>query len=206
MLKYFRFPAIICGLLLLVPTAFAQTGGIKGKVRNQKGDSIGNAQISIRQDGKVVKSGTANNKGEFEIAGLKSGFYNVAFDADGYGTGVLQSVEIKDKVRDLGGRLILSVDQGSQVILRGSVFYKEGTSVTGAKVDLEQVNADGTIKKLGSAYTTISGDFTFRRPGGVAKYRLTAKFKGSTASKDIDVDNPAIYRTALMLGLSRTEK
>ena len=109
-------------------------------------------------------------------------------------------------MRDLGSRLILAADQGSQIIVRGSVFYKEGTSLTGAKVELELVNADGSTKKLASAYTTISGEFTFRRPGGNAKLRVTAKFKGATASKDIDVDNAAIYRTAITLDISRTEK
>ncbi len=206
MLKYLKFPAILVGLFLLAPSVFAQSGGLKGKVRDQRGGGIANAQVEARQDGKVVKSANSNSKGEFQIAGLKQGVYNVTFDADGYSTGVLYGVEVKNGTRDLGGRLILSVDQGSQVIVRGSVFYKEGTSVTGAKVDLELVNADGTTKKLASAYTTISGDFTFRRPKATAKLRVTARFKGATGSKDIDVDNAAIYRTAITLDISRQEK
>lgn len=206
MLKYLKFPAILVGLILLATSGFAQSGGIKGKVRDQRGKGIANAQVEVRRDSKVVKSANSNAKGEFQISGLKQGVYNISFDADGYSTGVLHGVEVKDGTRDLGGRLVLSVDQGTQVIVRGSVFYKEGTSVTGAKVDLELVNADGTTKKLGSAYTTISGDFTFRRPGGSAKLRVTAKFKGATGSKDIDVDNAAIYRTAITLDISRTEK
>lgn len=206
MLKYLKFPVIFVSFILLASSTFAQSGGIKGKVRDQRGKGIAGAQVEVRKDGNVVKSANSNAKGEFQIVGLKQGVYNVSFDADGYSTGVLHGVEVKNGTRDLGGRLILSVDQGTQVIIRGSVFYKEGTSVTGAKVDLELVNADGSTKKIGSAYTTISGDFTFRRPGGAAKLRVTAKFKGATGSKDIDVDNAAIYRTAITLDISRQEK
>lgn len=206
MIKYLKAPAILVGLILFASSVFAQSGGVKGKIRDQRGGGIANAQVEVRQDGKVIKSANSNSKGEFQIAGLKQGVYNVTFDADGYSTGVLYGVEVKNRTRDLGGRLILSVDQGSQVIVRGSVFYKEGTSVTGAKVDLELVNADGTTKKLGSTYTTISGDFTFRRPKSTAKLRVTAHFKGATGSKDIDVDNAAIYRTAITLDISRQEK
>lgn len=206
MFKYLKIPAILVALTLFASSVFAQSGSVKGKVRDQRGGGIANAQVEVRQEGKVVKSANSNSKGEFRITGLRQGVYNVTFDADGYSTGVLYGVEVKNGTRDLGGRLILSVDQGSQVIVRGSVFYKEGTSVTGAKVDLELVNADGTTKKLASAYTTISGDFTFRRPKSTAKLRVTARFKGATGSKDIDVDNAAIYRTAITLDISRTEK
>lgn len=206
MLKYKILISAFIGLFLFAPSVSAQTGGVKGKVRDTRGGGIANAQVEVRQDGKVVKSANSNTKGEFQIVGLKKGIYNLSFDANGYSTGVLYNVEVKSGVRDLGGRLILSLDQGSQIIVRGSVFYKEGTSVTGAKVDLELVNADGTTKKLASAYTTISGDFTFRRPITTAKLRVTAIFKGATSSKDIDVDNAAIYRTAITLDISRVEK
>ena len=206
MLKYLRFPSFLVGILLLSAAVFAQSGGVKGKVRDQRGKGIANAQVEVRKDGNVIKSTNSNAKGEFQIVGIKEGVFNISFDADGYSTGVLYGVEVKNGMRDLGSRLILAADQGSQIIVRGSVFYKEGTSLTGAKVELELVNADGSTKKLASAYTTISGEFTFRRPGGNAKLRVTAKFKGATASKDIDVDNAAIYRTAITLDISRTEK
>lgn len=206
MLKHLQFAASLVGIVLLSAAVFAQTGGVKGKVRDQRGKGIPNALVEVRKDGNVIKSTNANAKGEFQIVGIKEGVYNISFDADGFSTGVLHDVEVKNGTRDLGGRLILAADQGSQIIVRGSVFYKEGTSLTGAKVELEIVNADGSTKKLASAYTTVSGEFTFRRPRGNAKLRVIAKFKGATASKDIEVDNAAIYRTAITLDISRTDK
>lgn len=201
--------AIVFGfaaLLLFATETSAQSGGLKGKVRDQRDRGIAGATIEVRQDSKVIKTARANGKGEFQITGLSSGKYNVAFDANGYSTGVLFGIEVKDGIRDLGGRLILSVDPGAQVIIKGSVFYREGTSVTGAKIDLEEVNSDGSTKKVATALTTITGDFTFRRPPGDAKYRVTAKFKGASGSSDIVVDNPAIYRTSIKLDISRTVK
>ena len=203
-------PLIIAGAMLaaysvMAPEAFAQ-GGIKGKVRNNRGSGIPNASVTARLDGKEIKTVRADEKGEFVMTGLSSATYSVLFDASGYAPGVLYGVEVKNNTRDLGSRLILMPDQGTQVIVRGSVFYREGTSVTGAKVELRQINADGSTKLIGSVYTNISGDFSFRRPDGVAKYRVTASFKGVSGSKDIEVDNPAIYRTAITLDLPRTEK
>ena len=191
----------------LLPSVFAQ-GGLKGKVRNNKGNGIAGAAVTARLSGKDVKTVHSDSKGNFTMEGLRAGTYNIAFDADGYATGVKFGVEITNgNVRDLGDRLILSVDQGTQVIIKGSVFFKEGTSITAAKVEVEQINDDGSTKNLGTAYTTPSGEFTFRPPPGTTKVRVTAKYKGVTGSKDIvDISNTGIYRTAITLDVSRTEK
>lgn len=190
-----------------LPSVFAQ-GGVKGKVRNIKGGSIAGATIIARLGGKDVKTVRSDAKGSFTMQGLNSGTYNIVIDADGYSTGVKFGVEIKDgNVRDLGDRLILSVDQGTQVIIKGSVFFKEGTSLTAAKVEIERVNDDGSTKNLGSTYTSSSGEFTFRPPPGTSKIRVTAKYKGVSGSKEIsDIVNAGIYRTAITLDISRTEK
>ena len=194
-------------LFVFLPVVNAQSGGLKGKVRTKAGKGIANAEVIARRNGKDMKSARADAKGNFLIDGLDSGFYTVVFDAAGYSSGVLYNVEVKKKkLRDLGDRLILSVDQGTQVIVKGSVFYREGTSITGAKVEIERVNADGSTKNLGSGSTNISGEFTFRQPQEKSKLRITAKFKGVAATKEIEVDNAAIYRLAITLDISKAEK
>ncbi|HBR57644.1 MAG TPA: hypothetical protein DEA22_09270, partial [Blastocatellia bacterium] len=65
-------------------------------------------------------------KGSFAISGLKPGTYSVVFEARGYAIGLLAGVEVKKGIRDLGDRLILAVDRGTLVFVRGSVFTKEG--------------------------------------------------------------------------------
>jgi hypothetical protein len=203
----FRLLGVAAFLVCLAAAAFAQGGGIKGKVRSSKGGAIANATITARLDGKDVKTVHSDAKGSFILKGLDSGVYNVVFDADGFSSGVKYGVEIKNNnIRDLGDRLILSVDQGTLVLIKGSVFFKEGTSVTGAKVELERVNADGSTKRLGSMYTNVSGEFTFRQPEAAAKFRVTAKFKDASGTKDVEVTNAAIYRLAINLDISRQEK
>ncbi len=209
-INFYNFrSAIFLPLIVLIFTAsvFAQSGGVKGKVRTSSGAGISGAIITARKDGKDVLTARSDAQGKFQIDGLESGSYNIVFDAYNYSSGILYNVEIrKNNVRDLGDRLILFPDQGTQVIVKGSVFYKEGTSVTGAKVELEKVNPDGTTKKLGSVYTNVSGEFTFRQPEASAKLRVIAKFKGVTGTREVDVDTAAIYRLAITLDISRTEK
>jgi hypothetical protein len=138
------------------------------------------------------------------LSGLESGTYNIVFDARGYSTGVKYSVEVKpNQTVDLGDRLYLQTDQGTQVIVRGSVFYKDGTSVRETEVKVERVNPDGSTKKIGTIYTNMYGEFTFRQPEGAAKFRMTVKHKGETAAKEIAVDSAAVYRLAISLSTTR---
>lgn len=193
-------------VLLSTALAFGQSGGVKGKVRSNKGSGIPSATVTARLSGKDIKTVKADAKGTFQLTGLSSGVYSLVFDADGYQTGLLQGVEVKGGVRDLGDRLILFPDQGIQVIINGSVFYKEGVSLGGAKIDIERVNADGSTKKVTTLYTTIQGEFTFRQPQGAAKFRITARYKGAEGTKEVEVNTAAIYRLAITLDISRTEK
>lgn len=187
--------------------ALAQSGSVKGKVRSNRGNGIADATVTARQNGKDIKTVRSNAKGDFLLAGLSSGVYSLVFDADGFQSGLLQGVEVKSgDTRNLGDRLILMPDQGNQVIINGSVFYKEGTSLGGAKIEIERINADGTSKKVTTLFTNIRGEFTFRQPQGSAKFRVTAKYKGAEGVKEVEVDTAAIYRLAITLDISRTEK
>jgi len=208
-IRSFRIAAaLFAAVLLTASAALAQdTGGVKGKVRNARGTGIAGATVTARQDGRDLKTVTTNAKGEFQLDGLKAGTYNLVFEAKGYSSGVLYKVEVKQgSVNNLNDRLILSADQGSLVIVKGSIFFKDGTSVVGATVNIERVNSDGSVKKLGSGSTNISGEFTFRQPEGAAKLRVTAKYEGTTASKEIEVSEPAIYRLAITLDINRDGK
>lgn len=198
---------LLLSIFCLGSSAFAQ-GGVRGKVRNPKGGSIAGATVTARLGGKDVKTVRSDAKGNFMMEGLEPGTYNIVFDADGYATGVKFGVQVRNgSMQDLGDRLILGVDQGSQIIIKGSVFFREGTSVTGAKVEIERVNDDGTTKKLGSGLTNISGEFTFRPPPGTTKVRVTARYKGVSGAKEIsEIVNAGIYRTAITLDISRSEK
>lgn len=180
------------------------SSGVKGKVRTTRGDGIAGAAVTARQNGEDIKTVQSDSKGEFILDGLKPGMYNLVFEKNGYSSGVLYNIEVKkNKIDDLGSRLIMRPDQGTQVIIKGSVFTEDGRSVQGAKIEIEKLSADGKGKKVGNGYTSSSGEFTFRQPEGTARYRVTASMKGSKASKEIEVDSAAIYRLAITLDLSK---
>lgn len=202
-MKLFRYSLLVN--LIFIFSSFAasaqETGALKGKVRTAKGDGIASATVTARFNGEDVKSTTADAKGNFVLDNLKAGNYNVVFSKSGYSSGILYNVEIKKKkTNDLGERLILSIDQGTQVIIKGSVFAADGRSAGGAKVIIEQLASDGSTKKVGSSVASYSGEFTFKFSEGAAtKYRVTASVKDSTASKEIEVSSAAIYRLAITL-------
>ncbi|MCS6874684.1 MAG: carboxypeptidase-like regulatory domain-containing protein [Pyrinomonadaceae bacterium] len=192
-------------LLILVCCVglFAQeTGSVKGKVRTSEGKPLTNITVSAHQKEKEVKSVKTNSKGEFLMEGLPAGKYNFVFTGKGYSTGIKYNVEVRaGKLTDLGDRLILDVDRGTLVIIMGSVFNQDGLSVAGAKVEIERIIKDGSVKRVGSSFTNESGEFAFRFPEEPAKYRITASKDRVSASREIEVEMAAVYRLSLILKL-----
>ncbi len=187
---------------------FAQpSGGVKGRVRDSRDKSIAEVRVTARQNGKDLKTVLTDGKGDFVLDNLEAGNYNIVFDKNGYNSAVRYDVEIKkNKTRDLGSRLVLTVDQGTQVIIKGVVFDEAGRSVRGANIEIEKKQSDGSYRKVSSttssfgAESLATGEFVFRFPvaGGV-DFRITAAAKGVSASKDITVGGAAVYRLALTL-------
>lgn len=188
-------------------SVFAQsTGGVKGKLKNPNGKGIANAEVAARQNNEDIKTTKTDKNGNFTLSGLTPGIYNIAFDAAGYSTGVKFNVEIKSgNTLNLGDNLILAVDRGSLVIIQGSVFTKNGRSIPGARIEVEKIAANGSAKKVTTVYTNVSGEFNLRQPEGAARFRITAKFRDKTASKEIEVDSAAIYRLALTIDIEPSE-
>jgi hypothetical protein len=206
-MKLFKFIVLLLFSVFTLPVMAQSTGGAKGKVRDPKGNGLGEVMITARQDGNDIKSVKSDNKGNFEINGLKPGIYNFVFEKTGYSLGVRFNVEIKGgSTVDLGDRLILQVDRGTLVLIQGSVFNQDGRSVSGAKVELERINSDGSTKKLGTVYTNISGEFSFRQPDSRGKFRVTATARGVRGAKEVEVEGAAIYRTAITLNFANREE
>jgi hypothetical protein len=202
------FLMLTAAYCLLATAASAQsTGSVKGRVRSFRGDTISGATVTARQNSQDVKSVTSNAKGEFNLSGLEPGIYNFVFEAKGYASGLKSGVEIKaGSTKDLGDKLYLNLDRGSRVIVQGSVFFKDGTSVPRAKVEIAKISG-GATRTLLTTFTSYSGEFGFSQPDtGSATYRVTATYKDSTVTKDVEVTSPAVYRTALNLNIDRPEK
>ena len=191
-------------LFLCAGMAAAQdraTGGLRGKVQVESGSTPAGIEVAVLHGDFEVRRATTNGKGEFEIAGLKPGNYELTFRKPGLRTGRLKDVEVRaGKTRKLSDKMYLPIDEGSIAFVRGSVFDPNGQSVRGAEVEIEQLRADGTARKLGTHLTTETGSFSFRLSPEPARYRVTARARGlSPVTKEVEVDGAAIFRVALTL-------
>lgn len=198
---------ILSALVLSISTFAQENGGVKGRIRNLQGNSIAEVKVVVRQDDKDIRTTSTDKKGEFLVNGLKAGKYSFVFTKSGFVQGTLNNVEVKkNKIRDLGDKLALDIDQGTLVIIEGSVFNEEGRSIYGAIIDIARVYENGSIKKLKTISSSESGQFTFRFTEGTANFRITASAKGKSVTKDIRVDSAAIYRLALILNLKEEKE
>jgi hypothetical protein len=208
-MKIFKQTAVFALLFAFGALAvFAQgaTGGVKGKVRNAKGSALAGATITARLKGQDVKSVTSDSKGNFELTGLEPGIYNFVFEKSGYGAGIKYNVEVKSgSVISLGDNLALMQDQGTLIIINASVFNQDGRSITGARVEVERVNSDGSTKKIATGFTNVSGEFALRQTEGNATLRITATFKGVKGSKEVAIDSAGRYSTAITLTIPKEE-
>jgi hypothetical protein len=200
----FKKPLLALAIILAVSAvAWAQdktTGAIKGKVRVETGTPAG-ITVIIRRGETEVTRGTTDKNGEFLVERLQPGVYGVTLRKTGLSIGTMEDIEVKaGKIRKLGDRLILTIDEGSIAFISGSVFNAEGRSVPNAKVELAKIFEDGRVKKIDGRLTTETGSFKFRLSPEAAKYRVSLKLEGDDSiSKDVEVDGAAIYRVALSL-------
>jgi hypothetical protein len=199
-----RACAVLLALLLagLCAGQTTKPGGVKGKVRVEEGASAENVTISVRADEREVASATTDRNGRFEITGVAPGRYSLVFRKAGLRTAEIKDYEINaGKVRALGDRVYMPVDEGSLALLRGSVFRADGHSLGGAEVQLFRLLADGTAQKIDGRVTNDLGQFAFRLLPTAARYRVTAKFGGfPPVSKEIDIEGPSVYRVGLSIG------
>jgi hypothetical protein len=192
--------AIITITLLAASLVQAQsTGGLKGKVKVEKGSPAGVAVV-VRQGEREVTRVTTNGGGDFSVTGLAPGIYGLTFRKAGLSVAAIEKINVSAGKPTPLNNLYLTIDEGSIAFIKGSVFGESGRSFQSARVELARVLEDGSLKKLDSRVTNDLGQFSFRLPPDVAKYRLTAKADHMvTATKDVDVDGAVVYRVALSL-------
>ena len=202
-MRLVRLGSAVAAMLFLSFACLAQdksTGAIKGKVRVEKGSAAGVAVILRQADREVTRTMT-DKKGDFVLSHVATGVYGLTFRKPGLAVGSVENVEVKaGKTRSLGDRLVLSIDEGSIAFIRGSVFNDAGRSVPGVRVELAKILGEQSTQTLDSRITGETGEFVFRLPPDHGKYRVTVKAEGAQpASKDVEVDSPAVYRVALAL-------
>lgn len=194
----------LLAITLLATTAFAQdrtTGGIKGKVRAKGQGPVVGASVTVRQHDRDVASAVTDSKGEFVVQGLAPGIYGVTLRKTGLSVGTLEDIQVKaGKTTSLPDRLVLTENESSIARLWGSVFNEGGFSVSGVRLELARVEADGTARKIDGRLTNESGQAVFRLSPSKATYRLTVRAEGKEPlSKDVEIDGALVYRVAFTI-------
>lgn len=204
--------AFTLAMLLAAAASAAQanptTGSIKGKVREGRRNSPAESvEVIARQGEREIARAITNRKGEFLIAGLTPGSYGLTFRKPGLSVGRLEDVNVvAGKVRSLPDHLVLTIDEGTIVFVRGSVFTAEGRSVHGARVEIARIQPDGKAKKIDGRMTNDAGLFVFRLAPDTARYRISVWVRDvGPVTKDVEIDGPARYNVAVLLPAS-TEK
>ncbi|HEY6045007.1 MAG TPA: carboxypeptidase-like regulatory domain-containing protein [Pyrinomonadaceae bacterium] len=185
---------VLCGL---VSAQDKHTGQLKGKVKVEKGSPEG-VTVILRQGEREVTRVSTDRKGNFLIARIAPGFYGLTFRKPGLAIEAIEKLEVKaGKTRSLSD-LVLPIDEGSIAFIRGSVFNEAGRSVPNVRVELARLVSKTQLRNLDARVTGETGEFVFRVPPDVARYRLTLKSDGAEAvSKDVEVDGALVFRVAL---------
>lgn len=91
-MKRILFAAGLASVILAAPQALAQTGTARGKVMDEQGQPLVDAQIVIEFQGGVTRKieTKTNKKGEYTQVGLAPGTYRVTASKEGFQSGYIE--------------------------------------------------------------------------------------------------------------------
>jgi Carboxypeptidase regulatory-like domain len=121
--------------LLLAMSVFAQnnTGIISGKITDQTGATVPNAQVTITQTDTGVNSvSQSNSEGIFRVPGLRDGLYRVSVTAAGFKKEVREGISLQiGQIMDVEIKLEVGATNESITVSAASSLIDTQTSSTG---------------------------------------------------------------------------
>jgi hypothetical protein len=195
-LKY----AMVIGLFLLTQ-ASAQTGTVKGRVKEQNGKALEGVLVRAisDQDKDRDRETRSDSKGDFEFTGLQPGDYSFTFEKQGFKTFSTRKLELAaGETLKLSRVIELSREADPFAVIRGAVFYGAGFTLPNATVTIERI--DGGKKFKQETISREAGEFAFRVKAEKAKYRISASSRGfQTASIEVDIESDEVRQVAVTL-------
>ena len=165
-------------------------GGIHGRVRNEQGDPVGSASISISQ----LKRGTAaDDKGEFTLSGLKAGTYTLQISAVGYVTHT-QTIEVTDNnTADISIELKVDNNTLNDVVVTALGIKRSVRSLGYAsqEVNAEELTASHQPNLINALQGKVAG-VTISSAGGGPGQGATILIRGVN-SLDPDKNNQPLF-------------
>lgn len=183
----------------------AQTGIVKGKVKEQGGKALEAVLVrAVNVKNKDNRHDTkSDNKGEFEFANLPAGEYSLSFEKQGYKTFTTRKLEVVGgETLKLSQTIELKREGDPYSVIHGAVLFGVGYSLPNASVTIERI--DGGKKFKQETVSREGGEFAFRLRAEKAKYRITATARGfQPASTEIEIEGDEVRNVALTLQQAR---
>jgi Carboxypeptidase regulatory-like domain len=188
-------------VLFLLTQASAQTGTVKGRVKEQNGKALEGVLVrAIRdKDKDGNRETTSDSKGDFEITGLQPGDYSFTFEKQGFRTFSTRKQELAaGETLKLSRVIELRRESSPFSLIRGAVLYGAGFTLPNATVTIERI--DGGKKFKQETISLEAGEFAFRVRPEKAKYRISASSRGfQTASIEVDIESDEVRNVVVTL-------
>ena len=188
-------------LLISLAPAFAQTGVVKGKVKERDGKVLEGVLVrasNAKNKANVLET-KSDSKGDFEFVDLPPGDYSFSLEKKGYATFISRNISvIAGETLRLKSVIELKREEAPYASIRGAVFYGAGYSMPNAVIRIERIDGGGKFKQERSSGE--GGEFGFRLKAEKAKYRVTASANGfQSASTEVEIDGDEVRNFALTL-------
>jgi hypothetical protein len=193
---------IFITLLTMLCATFAmaqqKTGTLKGRIEDEKGKPIAEAEIhAMSSRTRNVKEAVTDKDGNYSFE-LEPDDYTVSIDAEGFKGGTMTQMLQVEEGKETKAKTIKLYKAAKSSLLRGAVFDENGFSLPGVRLKLVRVPNDAEArdkKKLEPVkqdYLTNSrGEFAFRLPPMRARYQVTAMrsgYKPQVKTVDVNAD------------------
>lgn len=200
-----HFGYVLIGILVLMVSlgadASAQTGTVKGTVKEYEGKSLEGVLVraTSAKNKSVNFETTSNSKGDFEFASLPAGDYSFAFEKKGFKTFTSRNLTIVGgETLRLKNAIELKSEEEPYSSIRGAVLYGVGYTMRNALVKIERI--DGGKKFKQEKLSGEGGEFGFRLRAEKATYRITATAKGfQEASTEVEIEGDEVRNVVLTL-------
>ncbi len=188
-------------LALLCGPAAAQTGSVRGKVKEQKGKSLSGVLVRAADaaDKDATYDAQTNQDGEFTLTGLPGGDYVLTFEKQGFKTFTTRRLTVASgETLKLRSTIELVREGETYSLIRGAVLFGAGYTLPNARVLIERI--DGGRKFRQETVSREGGEFAFRLRSEKATYRITASAAGfQSNSIEIEVDFDEVRNIAITL-------